>query len=296
MKQVIEIVRLRMRASRFLAQISNLLLLKFPSKTFWTWELYGLGHSLKDVLGIAQRKTIRTGCDHGVALEVGPLAAEVAIPAEIHVTWSKWRTSLEFPDNRQILRIQHPWIAFRKKHAIYPSRNASGTLVFVPHAVPGFDADPFDIVEYVKMLSSLPQEFHPLVFCLHVHDVKTNFVREIRRQGFSVVTAGSSLHPRYVRRFYGILKNFEFATSPRWGSQLFYCHEFGVKYFLYDQESKFQRSFQSWVGRPMHDEVKERIEKAFGFENLADPPFLKDAIVNDALGLDLGILNFIDQG
>jgi len=294
MKQVIEIVRLKIRASRFLAQISNLLLLKWPSRTFWTWEVYGLGHSLKDVLGIAQRKTIRTGSDHGLTFVVDPLAPEVAIPTEIHVTWSKWRTSLEFPDSRQILRIQHPWIAFRKKHDISLSKSASGTLVFVPHSVPGLVL-PFDLVEYIKFLSSLPQEFHPLVFCLHVHDMERKIVRDIHRQGFSVVTVGNNLHPRYVRRFYGILKNFKYATSPDVGSPLFYCHEFGVKYFLYDMESKFQRKSQIELTRLIHEEIIERIEKAFGLENLTDPSLEKDTLVNDALGLDLVTLNFIDQ-
>jgi hypothetical protein len=283
-----------MRASRLLAQVSNFLLFKWPSKTFWTWEVYGLGHSLKDVLGIAQRKKICAGSDHGITFDVAPIAAEVAIPARIHVTWSKWRTSLEFPDNREVIRIQHPWIAFRKKHAISRSKNATGTLVFVPHSVPGSKSY-FDLKGYVNFLSLLPQEFHPLVFCLHMHDVERKTIRHIQKEGFSVVTTGSSLHPRYIRRFYGILKNFKYATSSSIGSQLFYCHEFGIKYFLYDHKSKFQRSEPFFFVPPAHEYVLEQIEKTFGFENLLDPSLAKDKIVNDALGLDLVTFNFIDQ-
>jgi hypothetical protein len=287
MKEVVEKIRLKVRASRLLAQAANLLTLHVPSKTFWTWEVYGLGHSRKDIQSIPQRKILRSGSDHGVALEVEPLEAEEAIPAKVHFTWSIWRTNLRFSDGRQVVRIQHPWIAFREKHGLKPRETVSGTLVFVPHGNPGFESDYFDIVEYVKFLSLLPREFHPLVFCLHAHDVQEKYAREIHKLGFSVVTVGSSLHPRYVRRFYGILKNFKYATSTRIGSQLFYCHEFGVKFFLLDQDQKFRRYFQVLVGRQYHNEVIERIEQSFGFENLAAHPFAKDSIVSDALGLDL---------
>ena len=259
MNKVVEKIRLEVRASRLLAQLAKLLILHVPSKIFWTWEVYGLGRSLKDIQGISQREVLRSGSDHGVAFEVEPLEAEEAIPAKVHFTWSIWRTNLRFLDGRQIVRIQHPWIAFRKKHGIWPRETVSGTLVFVPHGDFTYESEYFDIDAYVKFLSLLPQEFHPFVFCLHAHDIKEDYGRKIHKLGFSVVTVGNSLHPRYVRRFYGILKNFKYATSTRIGSQLFYCHEFGVKYFLLDQDKEFRRYFPALVGRQYHNEVIERI-------------------------------------
>ena len=292
MKKFLERIRLVVRASRLLGQMANLFTLHIPSKTYWTWEVYGLGRSHKDVLGISQRKILRSGSDHGVAFEVDPLEAEEAIPARVHFTWSIWRTKMRFSDGREVVRIEHPWISFRKKHGFAPSKSVSGTLVFVPHGNPGFESDPFDVVEYAKYLSLLPKEFHPLVFCLHAHDVNGKYAREIQSLGFTVVTVGNSLHPRYVHRFYEILKDFKYATSTRIGSQLFYCHEFGVKYFLYDQDKIFQRYFQALVGRQFHNDLIRRIEQSFGFENLADQSFAKDSIVSDALGLDLANKDF----
>jgi hypothetical protein len=293
MKKTIQRINLNFRTSRFLAQIANLLILKRPSRIFWTWELYGLGYSLKHVQGISQRRRISTSSDHGISFYIDPFSEESAIPANTHVTWSKWRTSLQFPDGRKVIRVRHPWIEYRKMHGFSLSRKASGTLVFVPHSFPGLSSE-FQILNYLKLVSSLPKDFHPLVFCLQMHDVKKDLVHAIHNKGYSVVTVGNSLHPRYVHRFYGLLKNFEFATSPTVGSQLFYAHEFGVKYFLFDPENEFQRRLNFESPRQIHNDVIKRIENAFQLQNLFDQPAEKNYLVSEALGLDCEGLNLSD--
>ena len=285
MKFALQRVSLYLRTSRLMTQIANVLILHRPSRIFWTWELYGLGYCLKYVQGISQRTKISTSSDHGITFSAAPWPEEYVIPANTHVTWSIWRTSLEFPDGRKVIRIRHPWIDYRKIHGFSLSKNAVGTLVFVPHSVPGLPSE-FSMLSYVEVVSSLPKDFHPLVFCLQMHDVKKDIVHAIHNKGYDVVTVGNSLHPKYVRRFYGLLKNFEFATSPTIGSQLFYAHEFGVKYFLFDPENEFQRPLNLESPRPIHNDVMERIENAFQFQNLFDQPVEKDSLVSGALGLD----------
>jgi hypothetical protein len=291
MRKALEIFKLKLLTSRLLAQIANLLILRWPSKVFWTWEVYGLGYALKDAQGIAQRRKIRTSSDHGLTFRVNPLSDEMNIPADTHVTWSEWRTCLKFPDGRKVIRIQHPWVTYRKKNNILLSKNASGTLVFVPHSGLGWPTE-FDVTSYVNLVSSLPDNFRPLVFCLHMHDVNRDVIRAIQDEGFSVVTVGNSLHPRYVRRFYRLLKNFEFATSPEIGSQLFYAHELGLKYFLHDPENKFQRSAVIDANFQIHQDVVEKIHVAFGIDNLLDKSMAKHNLTNDALGLDCDTINF----
>jgi hypothetical protein len=293
MEKSLETVKLKLRTSRLLSIFANLLILSIPSRTFWTWDLYGLGNSLKDVQGIAKRKKIRTSSDHGLSIYVHPLPDEVAIPADTHVTWSQWRTSLKFPDSRKVIRIKHPWIEYRKKHSYVLSGNAMGTLVFVPHSVPG-DHTNLDVKHYVNLMSTLPSIFHPLVFCLHAHDVNVKTIRAIHNEGFSAVTVGNSLHPRYVRRFYRLLKDFEFASSSTIGSQLFYAHEFGVKYFLHDPENRFQRVSNYELSLETDNEIVYRVEKAFGIDNVFDRSVEKDSIVSEALGLDCITLNARD--
>ena len=292
MSKTLVIIKLKLQSSRLLAQIANLLIFHWPSRIFWTWEVYGLGSSLKDVQGIAQRRKILTSSDHGLSFHVNPVSEEMDIPANTHVTWSLWRACLKFPDGRKVIRVQHPWIAYRKKNNILLSKNASGTLVYVPHSVPGITSE-LDVTSYVKVVSLLPESFHPLVFCLHMHDVKQSVIRAIQDEGFSVVTVGNSSHPRYVRRFYGLLKKFEFATSPDIGSQLFYAHEFGVKYFLYDPENKFQIASEYQASVQMHQDVLERVEKTFSRDNLYDNTLEKDILVSEALGLDFGTLSLL---
>jgi hypothetical protein len=65
-----------------------------------------------------------------------------------------------------------------------------------------------------------------------MHDIKAGLHKELRRHGFPLVTAGNALSTNFVDRFYDLVKDYAYATSQTWGSQVAYCVELGVPYFF----------------------------------------------------------------
>jgi hypothetical protein len=259
-----------------------------PDKTFWTWEVYGLGATLRRVLGLGWRQKLSVGSDHGVSLGIEPGEADLGIQTNLHVTWSSWRAKMIFPDGRAVLRAQHPWVPYRKMKGYCLSPRAQGTIVFVPHSVPGLSLEEFDLELFLVSLESLPSKMRPFTVCLQVHDATLEFIMKIIKAGHRFVTVGSSLSPSYADRFYRIVRAFEYATSPSIGSQLFYCHELGIKYFLFDQENKFQRKLKPTDGVPPPSlAIVQEIEEAFAFRSLGQSSGAKDSIVAAGLGLQL---------
>jgi hypothetical protein len=239
-------------------------------------------------LGLKSWSRLHIGSDHGIALSSVPLREEIDSPSNFHVTWSTWRENLPFPDNKTVIRVQHPWIPFRKKTGFQLSPSPSGTLSFLPHSVPGQASEKFDVSSYIDSVLSLPSKFHPVVFCIHSHDITRELIDKISASGSRVATVGNSLYPAYVNRFYRLVSKFEYATSPTVGSQLFYCEELGLKYFLYPAKEKHQSELaNSENSEPTRIRSLE-LESLFSLENLGQDGQEKRAMVSDALSLDLG--------
>lgn len=283
-----DLFRLSLKNSRFLTILVNILRLSFPSKYFWTWNLYGLGSSMRKNLGLSPWSRLHIGSDHGIALSTEPLKEEIESPSNFHVTWSTWRENLPFPDNRVVIRVQHPWIPFRKRGGFQLSPSPSGTLSFLPHSVPGQASEKFDVSSYIDSVLALPSKFHPVVFCIHSHDITRELVDKISASGCRVTTVGNSLHPDYVNRFYKLVSQFEYATSPTAGSQLFYCEEFGLKYFLYPVKETNPTTLANYkIANSTRVRLLE-LESLFSLENLGQEEQKKREVVSNALSLDLG--------
>jgi hypothetical protein len=277
------------KSSRTLAVLLNLILRRLPSKEFWTWEVYGLGHATKHSLGVSRHQTLKCGSDHGVLLQTEPSPEEILLGSDLFVTWSSWRANLKFPDGRAVVQMQHPWISYRKMLGFRTPRigQSEGTLAFAPHSVPDLEDEGFKLKEYLYELRSLPAEFHPISICFHVHDLSIKNLLLTLQMGFRVETVGASLSPLYTRYFYKMIDNFKFATSPIIGSHLFYCHEYGLKYFLHDPSRQFQRKLVSYGGPVAAPEIQARIESLFTIQGISENMEEKDAIVSEALGLFL---------
>ena len=289
MVRYLHFVQLLIKSSRALAILQNLALGRKPSKQFWTWEVYGLGHAKKDLLGISQYKSLNCGSDHGVHLETDASAEETMLGSDLFVTWSKWRSNLKFQDGRRVVQIQHPWISYSKKHRLRKQLRggSKGTLAFVPHSVPGMESESFSLTDYVKEVLSLPAGFHPISFCFHVHDINFRTMLVAAKMGIRVETVGAPLSPYYVRRFYKLIRGFRFATSPGIGSQLFYCQELGLEYFIFDPSRKFQRRPLGYGGPEQSPEVEGRIRELFTLQGISEHKEEKSLIVSDALGLNI---------
>lgn len=240
-------------------------------------------------LGISPWARLHIGSDHGIALSTEPLREEIESPSNFHVTWSTWRENLPFPDNRTVIRVQHPWIPFRIREGFHLSPSPSGTLSFLPHSVPGQASEKFDVSSYIESVLALPSKFHPVVFCVHSHDITRELVDKISSSGCRVATVGNSLHPDYVKRFYKLVSQFEYATSPTVGSQLFYCEEFGLKYFLYPaKERPLKKVANCEITKTTRVSLLE-LESLFSLGSLGQEEQEKRVIVSNALSLDLGL-------
>lgn len=284
----IDLFTLFVRKSRLLAGIEHLIRFRVPDKTFWTWEVYSLGATLRRVLGLGWREKLSLGSDHGVSLSVEPGEADLRLQTDLHVTWSSWRAKMVFPDGRLVLRAQHPWVPYRKLKGYSLSGSVKGTIVFVPHSVPGLEQENFSLEEFLKTLDLLPTKLRPFTLCLQFHDATLEASLKIAKTGYRFVTVGNSLSPSYADQFYSLIQNFEYATSPSIGSQLFYCHELGVKYFLFDPEKKFQRRLRPTAGVPLPNfDIKQEIEDAFSFIHMEQSSWAKDSVVAAGLSLDL---------
>ena len=171
--------------------------------------------------------------DHGIhrVLEFTP--HEISNDAAVHFVFNMERATRnsDFP-NKKVICVPHPWISYRRKNNIRQSESAKGTLVFFSHATEGVEFHGRDSDEYFETLKSLPEKYHPLVICMHMHDIKNGHHKKLRKHGLPIVTAGNTSSIGFVDRYYNLIRNFKYACSNETGSQLYYCVEMGIPYFF----------------------------------------------------------------
>lgn len=205
---------------------------------FWPTELYSFGRCYREWIGWPTRLPIPVYGDHGVTTASTFQPHELQNPANVHLTFNGERARLnQHLPNRRVEHVTHPWITYRRRHGIERSDAARGTLVFYSHTNVGTELDPaYDIDAYFAQLAELPSEYEPLVLCLHMHDIHKGYHRELRRYGLPILTAGDTSSPFFVDRWYDLVRRFAYATSNSGGSDVYYCTELGIPYFLYGPE------------------------------------------------------------
>jgi hypothetical protein len=199
----------------------------------WTSELYSFGKCLRFWTKYPGIFPLFVYSDHGVGLESNLFPHELENQAEVHFTWHPMKEQ-RYKDSadKKVIRIIHPWISYRRLRGITRSKTPSGTLVFFTHGTPSVKWEGHDTEEYFEKLRELPSKFQPVVLCLHMNDIKAGLHKELRRHGFPIVTAGNTLSTNFVDRFYDLVKDYSYATSNVWGSQVAYCVDLGIPYFL----------------------------------------------------------------
>lgn len=205
----------------------------------WTAEIYSFGKCFRYMANYPNILPLFVQSDHGVGLNSGLYPHEVNGKNKIHFTWSPAKES-RYSDcqDMRVIRIQHPWIFYRKALAKIRSTTPRGTIVFFTHHVPGVRWEGNDSEEYFSQLRGLPDKFQPVVLCLHMHDINAGHHKELRRHGFPIVTAGNTSSTKFVDRFYDLIKDYSYASSPDWGSQVAYCIEMGLPYFFLGERPK----------------------------------------------------------
>jgi hypothetical protein len=260
---------------------------KIPSPViFWTSENSSYGKCFRDWLDWSNLLPIPFGSDHGVHLQRKLEPLEVALASRYHLTWSKWRKTEE--SNRlkkTIVHIPHPWIHYRLTRNVRKSKGAFGTLVFLPHSWPDAELVGFNIDKYIAEIDKLPEAYKPLVLCLPMHDVRKGIHINLARLNLPMVTLGNTSSPFFVDRFYDLVRKFQYATSTSLGTQMFFCQELGVDYFLLGDPPKVRSKDEQKVNF-IDSDLSLQISNAFSLENLREME-TKLEIVKDALGLNV---------
>ena len=260
---------------------------------FWTSEINGFNQAYRKWLKIPKWLPLPFYSDHGVDPSRRFQKHEIENKAKIHFTWTKARKEAGGTlKNKQIIRVQHPWISFRniKKYTI--KNNAKGTLIFFMHTNVGIDVLEFNYDEYFNNIDKLPEEYRPIVICLHMHDINKGLHKKLRKYGYPILTLGHTGSWYFIDRFYQLASNFKFATSQIGGSELYYLTEFGVRYFIYGQKPKLINygDLENPIGElvfPDH-QAKETEEKKFNLFTQFPPKITqeKKRFIQEILGME----------
>ena len=237
----------------------------------WTSELYSFGRCFRFLTKYPSFFPLYFQSDHGVALESELYPFELNSKEKIHFTWhQKKEQNYNNHSTKSVIRITHPWIVYRRLMGIERSNDPKGTIIFFTHHAPGINWVGHDSEEYFSQLRQLPEKFQPVVLCLHMHDINAGHHKEIRRQGFPIVTVGNTSSTLFVDRFYSLIKNFSYATSQNWGSQVAYCVEFGVPYFFLGKQPKLINFSHSdmpvgevYHQNDFHKEIEKQADELF---------------------------------
>ncbi|WNC22418.1 hypothetical protein RHG98_00695 [Thermosynechococcus sp. PP22] len=264
---------------------------------FWPTELYSFGRCYRLWLKWPDILPIPVYGDHGVALSGELQEHEINNKAAYHLSWYKQRViSIERYQIKKVVHITHPWVMYRKIAGYNLKEKAKGTLIFYPHSIDRVEIIDYDWDEYFHNLESLEDRYKPFVICMHMHDVKKGYHKKLRKYNIPIVSAGETLSPLFVDRFYDLVSNFLYATSPTGGSELFYCEEIGVKYFILGKEPVYYNFShpQNPLGviKP-RDEVamiSHQIKKELFSSLPPENSYEKKQFVSDVLGLELDSL------
>jgi hypothetical protein len=209
---------------------------------FWTTELYSFGKCYRDWLRWPSWLPIPVYGDHGADPEGELYEHEINNRAKYYFCFYSGRHSAILAQNTKKIpiRITHPWVTYRRSIGIEHSQHPSDCLVFVPHSVPGIIAKDLSS-NLSKLLFDLERHFpaDQIKLCIHMHDVRNGIHRNLRDFGLPIFTLGNSSSLLFVDRFYNLVRNFRAGASANSGSQLYYCVELGLDYFLLGEKATY---------------------------------------------------------
>jgi len=206
---------------------------------YWTSELYSFGRLYREWAYYPDFLPLFIYSDHGVHKVPGFMPHELNNGAKVHFTFNEKRVLKNSNTlDKKVILVPHPWVTYRRRKNISQTKDAKGTLVFFSHSCEGVELSGHDSDEYFKILKQLPNKYKPLVLCMHIHDIKKRYHKKLRKHGIPIITAGNTSSIQFVDCFYNMVKEFKYATSNVGGSQLYYCVEMGVPYFLLGNKIK----------------------------------------------------------
>jgi hypothetical protein len=222
---------------------------KLFSSPFWTAELYGFGLQISRYGFYPYFLPLCVYTDHGPGYydEIPKHEKETLAPIKLYHS----RKSVDlWPATRanEAACMYSPFAYCRRRNNISLSDKADGTIAFPAHSTPSID-DVTGYADYIASLKSLPQRFHPITVCLHMHDINKGLHIAFLEAGFSVETAGNSSNQEFIANFYTIISRFKYSTSSVAGSYLFYTIELGMPFFLHGPKPVWDNKGDQNIGK-----------------------------------------------
>lgn len=199
---------------------------------YWTSELYSVGRLYREYAYYPKIFPLFIYSDHGIHLTSELAKHEVENDSEVHFTFNPERAVKPRKGKKKIYLLRHPWVGYRRKMNYKPLANAKGTLVFISHSTAAVEWIEKDRDGYIEELKQLPDKYKPLVLCMHMHDINKKYHLQYRKYDLPIVTVGNTSNIHFVDEFYRLTTKFKYASSNTAGSQLYYCIEMGMPYFL----------------------------------------------------------------
>ena len=205
---------------------------------YWTSEIYSFGKAFREWLGIPKWLHLPFYSDHGYTPLRYLQSHELNNSSNIHVTFNQYRyEKIKDIKSKKIIYLTNPYVHYRRIKNFQQNENAKGTLVFYTHSLYKVDLKDYNLNHHLHDLNSLPDKYKPIVFMFHYNDIKKGNHLEILKRGYPILTAGNQYSWNYfIDRFYDIICHFKYATSNSGGSDLMYCTEMGLEYFILGKE------------------------------------------------------------
>ena len=200
---------------------------------YWTAELYSVGKIYRKISWYPKFLPLYIYSDHGVHRSPSLAKHECDNGSNIHFVFNPTRENTPKGCAKKVYLVTHPWVSYRKKLQYSPSQNSKGTLVFLSHSTSSTEYHEENQEKYFADLKQLPERYKPLVICMHMHDINKGYHKKYRKYNIPIITFGNTSSVNYVDEFYLTTTKFKYATSNTPGSQLYFCIEMGMPYFLF---------------------------------------------------------------
>lgn len=248
--------------------------LKLIPAPYWTAEIYGFGKQISHFGFYPYCLPLCVYTDHGPVYHdvIPPHELESTAPVQLYhspVSVRLWSSVT----SKKAYCMQSPTVYYRRRYGIKKTFAAKGTLAFPAHSTPSID-DLSGYVKYVESLKNLPEMYHPITVCLHMHDINKGLDAIFVKNEFKVVSAGDPLDQKFISRFYAILKECCYTTSNIPGSYAYYSVEMGIPFFIYGEMPVWINKSDLNINLGLYDPFKsgygKEVYELFEFENYAE--------------------------
>lgn len=264
-------------------------------------EINGLSWAYRKILNLSVLQELNFYSDHGRDYAMQFDEHEINHNSDTHVMWWKKRADYYqklFPTRSSIvLHRSNPLAQLIHDRdecidqLIKPKK--FGLIYFFPHANEQI-AYRTDIKKNLTRIRDLHTDMGPVVACLHYVDINNGLGNLLTEHGIPWISNGHNENYNFGKKMISNFSGFEYAYSEFPGTELFYCHLLGVKYFTDGNRGVF-RSEKDHGSKRNFDtkneiEVYNRETKLFSFDKLDSMADQKMLFVREFMGLDAGRL------